>query len=164
MTSPFANPAGETGAAADAYTRALLDLLGDRDPFEVQEATVPALRRIVDERDNLSRHVLWIVRASVERCLAGGHTAFAQLELHDGFSQSHVFHDFVHGRLVVHLAGDIRIHAHVGGIEHRHLERLIILFISDDIVVSRHWLGNKREDTEIDLLTFKRNERNTEHV
>ena len=51
MTSPFANPAGETGAAADAYTRALLDLLGDRDPFVVQEATVPALRRIVEELD-----------------------------------------------------------------------------------------------------------------
>lgn len=50
-TSPFANPAGETGAAADAYTRALLDLLGDRDPFEVQETTVPALRRIVEELD-----------------------------------------------------------------------------------------------------------------
>lgn len=31
----FSNPAGSAGTAAGAYVRALLDLLGDRDPFEV---------------------------------------------------------------------------------------------------------------------------------
>lgn len=33
--SEFANPAGRTGDAAQAYVRALLDLLGDRVPLEV---------------------------------------------------------------------------------------------------------------------------------
>lgn len=40
----FSNPAGTTGAGAAAYTTALLDLLGDRDPVEVQRGLVPALR------------------------------------------------------------------------------------------------------------------------
>jgi len=31
----FANPAGSATAAAAAYVRALLDLLGDRDPLDV---------------------------------------------------------------------------------------------------------------------------------
>ena len=33
--SQFANPAGRSGDAAQAYTRALLDLLGDRAPLDV---------------------------------------------------------------------------------------------------------------------------------
>lgn len=52
MDSTFSNPADQAGAAAGSYTQALLDLLGDRDPFEVQEATAPALRRIVAELDD----------------------------------------------------------------------------------------------------------------
>ena len=31
----FSNPAGTAGASAEAYVRALLELLGNRDPFEV---------------------------------------------------------------------------------------------------------------------------------
>ncbi len=41
---PFTNPAGTTGSGAAAYTAALLALLGDHDPIEVQRGLVPALR------------------------------------------------------------------------------------------------------------------------
>jgi hypothetical protein len=44
----FSNPAGTTGAGAAAYTAALLVLLGDRDPIEVQRGLVPALRAATD--------------------------------------------------------------------------------------------------------------------
>jgi len=41
----FANPAGNAAAAAGAYVRALLDLLGDRDPLAVAAELVPWLER-----------------------------------------------------------------------------------------------------------------------
>jgi DinB family protein len=41
----FANPAGNAAAAAPAYVRALLDLLGEREPIAVMEELVPALER-----------------------------------------------------------------------------------------------------------------------
>ena len=37
----FANPAGNAAAAAPAYVRALLDILGDREPLEVMPELVP---------------------------------------------------------------------------------------------------------------------------
>jgi DinB superfamily len=37
----FANPAGNAPAAAAGYVRALLDLLGDRDPLEVMAEQMP---------------------------------------------------------------------------------------------------------------------------
>jgi len=40
----FSNPAGQATAAATGYVRALLDLLGSRDPLEVQEELLPWLR------------------------------------------------------------------------------------------------------------------------
>lgn len=39
----FSNPAGTAGPGAAAYTTALLDLLGERDPIGVQRTLVPAL-------------------------------------------------------------------------------------------------------------------------
>jgi DinB superfamily len=42
MTS-FSNPAGQAAAAAGEYVRALLQLLGPRDPFEVMEEQLPWL-------------------------------------------------------------------------------------------------------------------------
>jgi DinB superfamily len=44
--STFSNPAGETGAAADAYVASLLELLGDRDPLALQEELPQALRQL----------------------------------------------------------------------------------------------------------------------
>jgi hypothetical protein len=41
----FANPAGNAAAAASGYVRALLDLLGDRDPLAVAAEQVPWLER-----------------------------------------------------------------------------------------------------------------------
>jgi hypothetical protein len=41
----FSNPAGNAAAAASAYVRALLDLLGPRAPLEVLPALVPWLER-----------------------------------------------------------------------------------------------------------------------
>ena len=41
----FANPAGNAAAAAPAYVRALLDLLGDRDPLAVAAELVPWIER-----------------------------------------------------------------------------------------------------------------------
>ncbi|HYC30897.1 MAG TPA: DinB family protein [Gemmatimonadales bacterium] len=41
----FANPAGDAAAAAPAYVRALLDLLGPREPLEVLSELVPWLER-----------------------------------------------------------------------------------------------------------------------
>jgi len=37
----FANPAGNAAAAAPAYVRALLDLLGDREPLDVMPELIP---------------------------------------------------------------------------------------------------------------------------
>ena len=45
--SVFTNPAGGTAADAAAYTAALLDLLGDRDPLAVQRTQSAALRAAV---------------------------------------------------------------------------------------------------------------------
>jgi hypothetical protein len=41
----FANPAGNAAAAAAGYTRALLELLGDRDPLAVATELLPWLER-----------------------------------------------------------------------------------------------------------------------
>jgi hypothetical protein len=41
----FANPAGNAAAAAPVYVRALLDLLGDREPLEVMPELVPWIRQ-----------------------------------------------------------------------------------------------------------------------
>lgn len=55
--TPFSNPAGEAQEATDQYVQALLDLLGDQDPFAVQEATVGKLRGLVEglSREELRR-------------------------------------------------------------------------------------------------------------
>lgn len=42
--STFNNPAGAAAGHAEAYIRALLELLGDRDPWAVQESLVDRLR------------------------------------------------------------------------------------------------------------------------
>ncbi len=53
----FSNPATSATAGAAAYVAAALDLLGDRDPIEVQEATPALLRQAVAglDRDALTR-------------------------------------------------------------------------------------------------------------
>ena len=47
MTSPFNNPAGRAPEQAGAYVRSILELLGDRDPLEVQSGLAEALRAAV---------------------------------------------------------------------------------------------------------------------
>ena len=55
MTS-FANPAGNAAAAAPVYVRALLDLLGDREPLAVLPELVPWLeRRVRGQPDEVLR-------------------------------------------------------------------------------------------------------------
>lgn len=44
----LSNPPGTTGPGAAAYTTALLNLLGDRDPIEVMRGLLPALRAATD--------------------------------------------------------------------------------------------------------------------
>jgi hypothetical protein len=44
-SASFANPAGQAAAAAPRYVRALLELLGDRDPLVVAAELVPWLER-----------------------------------------------------------------------------------------------------------------------
>ena len=51
MTS-FSNPAGNAPAAAASYTKALLDLLGDRDPRDVMAELVPWLEQRVGALDD----------------------------------------------------------------------------------------------------------------
>jgi hypothetical protein len=51
MTS-FSNPAGTAPAAAASYTKALLDLLGDRDPLGVMAELVPWLEQRVGALDD----------------------------------------------------------------------------------------------------------------
>jgi hypothetical protein len=51
MTS-FSNPAGNAPAAAASYTKALLDLLGDRDPLVVMAELVPWLEQRVGALDD----------------------------------------------------------------------------------------------------------------
>lgn len=45
--SVYTNPASGAADQADAYIRAILDLLGDREPFAVLEATSDALRAAI---------------------------------------------------------------------------------------------------------------------
>lgn len=45
--SVFTNPAGRSREGADAYTRALFELLGDREPVEVLAATSAAVRHVL---------------------------------------------------------------------------------------------------------------------
>jgi hypothetical protein len=45
--SVFSNPAGRAGDAASRYVRALLDLLGDQDPVDVQRQLDTEVRRLV---------------------------------------------------------------------------------------------------------------------
>ena len=47
MTAIFSNPAGAAKEAAERYTRALLELLGDRDPLVVQSELPDAVERAV---------------------------------------------------------------------------------------------------------------------
>ena len=47
MTATFSNPAGAAKEAAERYTRALLDLLGDRDPIAVQSELSASVERAV---------------------------------------------------------------------------------------------------------------------
>jgi hypothetical protein len=52
----FSNPAGSAAAAASGYVRALLDLLGSREPLTVMEELVPWLRsRLTDISDSALR-------------------------------------------------------------------------------------------------------------
>lgn len=48
----FSNPAGRAREAAAGYVRALLDVLGDRDPFAVQAELLPALASLLDGLDD----------------------------------------------------------------------------------------------------------------
>lgn len=47
--SVLTNPAARSAEEAAAYTAAILDLLGSREPFDVLRATADALRRVVQE-------------------------------------------------------------------------------------------------------------------
>ncbi len=47
MTTDFSDPSTAAATAAEEYVARLLGLLGDRDPFEVQEELLPALREAV---------------------------------------------------------------------------------------------------------------------
>jgi hypothetical protein len=48
----FSNPAGQAAAAASGYVRALLDLLGSREPLEVLEELLPWLRTRLRQVDD----------------------------------------------------------------------------------------------------------------
>lgn len=50
----FSNPASGARERAGTYTRQLLELLGDRDPFDVQRELVPWLRAAVADMDEES--------------------------------------------------------------------------------------------------------------
>ena len=52
MPVTFSNPAGAAGAAAATYVRALLDLLGRRDPIEVLDELLPWLSRRLQGLDD----------------------------------------------------------------------------------------------------------------
>jgi hypothetical protein len=55
--STFANPSGSDAAANDAYVRALLELLGDRQPLSVLDEMVPALEAAVAGVDGERLHL-----------------------------------------------------------------------------------------------------------
>ena len=50
--SVFTNPAGSAKGAAHVYVKALLELLGDRDPVQVQAAQVAAVQREIAGLDD----------------------------------------------------------------------------------------------------------------
>ena len=52
MNADFTNPASSASEDAERYIERLLDLLGDRDPFEVQKELVERLRELVGGLDD----------------------------------------------------------------------------------------------------------------
>lgn len=48
----FSNPASDATSAAASYTKALLDILGDRDPLEVLRSTPARLREVATSVDD----------------------------------------------------------------------------------------------------------------
>src|SRR4051812_4306051 len=94
-----------------------LELFHDAPAAEFAHLAAP--RRIIEQLDDLQRHVDRVVRPRVERGGLRGIAALGEVELHHGLGERHVLHDLVHGRDVVHLAGDVGVHAYVGGVEHR---------------------------------------------
>lgn len=52
MNADFTNPASTASEDAERYIARLLQLLGDRDPFEVQRELVARLRELVDGLDD----------------------------------------------------------------------------------------------------------------
>src|SRR5262245_587525 len=50
--SVFTNPAGSAKGSAEAYVKALMELLGDRDPVKVQAAQVGAVQQEVAGLDD----------------------------------------------------------------------------------------------------------------
>ena len=58
-----------------------------------------------------------VVVIAVDRGLPGAKSAFLQIELNDRLTQSHVFHNFDHGRDIVHLTGFVWIDANIGSRE-----------------------------------------------
>ncbi len=73
---------------------------------------------IVQQLAQLAREVARVVWRGIERGLARRDAPFREIELHDRLAERHVLEDLVHGRLVVHLVGAVRVHAHVRGAEH----------------------------------------------
>lgn len=51
MNADFTNPASSASEDAERYIKRLLDLLGDRDPFQVQKELVRRLRELVEGLD-----------------------------------------------------------------------------------------------------------------
>src|SRR5690606_14200720 len=76
-------------------------------------------RLVVEQLHDLARQVLWIVALGIERGVLRGDTPLHEVVLYDRLAERHVLHDLVHRRLVIHFIGDIRIHADIGGVEHR---------------------------------------------
>ena len=69
--SQFSNPSGNASQSAAAYTKALLDILGDRDPLDVMSGTPMVLREIISPlADELVRRPeragKWSVRQAMQ--------------------------------------------------------------------------------------------------
>ena len=74
--------------------------------------------RVVQQFHDLACQIDRVVAPGIQGGALRRDPALHQVELDDRLGQRHVFHDLVHGRLVVHVVGDIRIDADVGGIQH----------------------------------------------
>ena len=83
-----------------------------------------AARRVCQQLQNLFGHIHRIVGLGIQRGFLRRKPPFRHVKLHNGLTHRHIFHDFIHGRFVVHRVHAVGVHAHIHG--GQHLEQVLV--------------------------------------